>query len=717
MSAEIERQAALLEKLNPDSKEDILDLSKKINDFRLELMDSEKFRSFRLARGVYGQRQEGVQMIRIKLPFGKITPEQLERIADVSDKYASGNLHLTTRQDIQIHFVTLENSPKVWAELEEKDVTLREACGNTVRNVTASATAGIDSEEPFDVTPYAYELFKYFLRNPICQEMGRKFKISFSSSDADTAFGFMHDLGFIPKVKIVDGKEVRGFKVFLAGGLGAQPFLAFEGHNFLPEDQMIPYAEAVIRVFDRHGERTKRHKARLKYLVHGIGFEAFNELVQKERTAIKVKSYAVNREIVPMAVASASNVTLSETPSDAKKYDAWLKTNVFEQKQKGSFGVYIKQHLGDMGTNVARAFAEVVRKFAADDIRITVNQGWLLKFVIKENLPALFNALNALGLAEPGFDSIADITACPGTDTCNLGISSSTGLSAALESMLTEEYPDLIFEKNIKIKISGCMNACGQHSIANIGFHGMSVKNGNHVLPAMQLLLGGGLEPDGTGSLADKIVKLPSKRCLEAVRYLLNDYEANGVEGEYFNNYYRRQVAADKMYFYKMLKPLSELSTLSDVDYIDFGHQEQYVTAVGVGECAGVMLDLVSTLLNDAQDKLKWAIRAYDKGAFADSIYHCYSTFVTGAKAILTVEGINCNTQIGMINDFEEHIVKKGILAMDNDGFADKVFRININEPSKEFATSYLDDASKFISQITEHRTKQASAPPSLVTN
>ncbi len=710
MSADTNRHTELLEKINPASKEDIIDLAKKINDFRLELIDSEKFRAFRLARGVYGQRQEGVQMIRIKLPFGKVTPIQLERIADVSDKYASSNLHLTTRQDIQIHFVTLENSPKVWAELEETDVTLREACGNTVRNVTASATAGIDPLEPFDVTPYAYELFRYFLRNPICQEMGRKFKISFSSSDADTAFGFMHDLGFIPKTKIIDGKEVRGFKVFLAGGLGAQPFLAHEGHDFLPEDQMIPYTEAVIRVFDRHGERTKRNKARLKYLVNGIGFETFNKLVNEERTAIKTKSYTVNREVLAEATVGAQNLATNESPLDIAKFEKWVNTNVFEQKQKGFYGVYIKQHLGDMDTNTARAFAEVVRKFASDDIRITVNQGWLLKFVTEANLPALFNALNTLGLAEPGFDSIADITACPGTDTCNLGISSSTGISVALEKMLVEEYPDLIFEKNIKIKISGCMNACGQHSIANIGFHGMSIKNGTSVLPAMQLMLGGGLEPDGTGSLAEKVVKLPSKRCLDAVRYLLNDYEANGTEGEYFNNYYRRQVAADKMYFYKMLKPLAELSTLLPEDYIDFGHNDQYITAVGVGECAGVMLDLVATLLNDAQDKLKWANKAFDKAAYADAIYHAYSTFVTGAKAILTTEGINCNTQIGMINDFEEHIVKKGILNLDTDGFAEKVLRINTQEPSKEFATTYIAEATSFLENVAAYRANQTKA-------
>jgi sulfite reductase (ferredoxin) len=708
---------AILNKISPIAKNEIVDLSDKINDFRLGIMDSEKFRSFRLTRGVYGQRQEGVQMVRIKLPFGKVTPDQIDRIADISDKYASKNLHLTTRQDIQIHFVNLENTPKVWAELAEKNITTREACGNTVRNVTASDTAGVDPKEPFDVTPYAYAAFSYFLRNPICQEMGRKFKISFSSSDADTAFGFMHDLGYIPKIKIVDGKEVRGFKVFLAGGLGAQPYLAHESHDFLPEDQVIPYTEAVIRVFDRYGERTKRNKARLKYLVNGIGLETFNDLVAKERIAIKTKSYEIDRNAVPEAEPSAANVHVTDQPSDQTKFNNWVTTNVFEQKQKGFFGVYIKQHLGDMETNTARLFSAIVRKFAADDIRITVNQGWLLKYVTESNLPALFNELNQIGLAEPGFDSLTDITACPGTDTCNLGISSSTGLSAELERMILEEYPDMIFEKNIKIKISGCMNACGQHSIANIGFHGMSIKNGAQVLPAMQLMLGGGLDADGVGTLADKTMKLPSKRCLEAVRYLLNDYEANCNEDEYFNNYYRRQIATEKMYFYKMLKPLGDLSTTEASDYIDFGHDEQYITAVGVGECAGVMLDLVATLLNDTEDKLIWAKKAFDKQLFADAIYHCYSTFVTGAKAMLTIEGINCNTQIGIINDFEEHMIQKGLITLGDCSFADTVLEINKNEPTPAFAKQYLDTATNFLANITAYRNNQVQNEKTLINN
>jgi sulfite reductase (ferredoxin) len=695
---------ALLTKINPSSREDIEELSSKIQAFRNLQMDQDKFRAFRLARGVYGQRQEGVQMIRIKLPFGKVSPDQLIRIADISDRYASSNLHLTTRQDVQIHFVKLEDSPKVWAELEDVDVTLREACGNTVRNITGSALAGVDPNEPFDVSPYAYEHFKFFLRNPICQEMGRKFKISFSSSEKDdSAFGFIHDLGFIPKIQ--DGQ--RGFKVLIAGGLGAQPFLALTAYEFLPEDQIIPLTEAVIRVFDRYGERSKRHKARMKYLVHGLGLEAFMLLVEKERKALKCKSYTYEHtdetEVLP---AFRTNPDV-QTPSDAAKYDKWFQTNVFEQKQKGFYGVYVKQHLGDMSSDTTRLFAEVVKKYASDDIRITVNQGWLLKFVNKEELPALFNLLNELGLAEPGFDSTADITACPGTDTCNLAISSSTGLAAAIENMLLEEFPDIIYNKNIKIKISGCMNACGQHTIGNIGFHGMSIKNGTLVLPAMQVMLGGGVEADGTGSLADKVVKIPSKRCTDVVRAVLADYEENATEGEYFNNYYRRQVAADKMYFYKLLKPFSDLTSLNDLDYIDWGHTEKYVTEVGVGECAGVMLDLIGTLITETEDKLKWAQKGLDRGAYADSIYSSYTTFVSGAKALLTGEGINCNTQIGIIKDFDEKLVQTGKFFLPSNNFSEQLLRISEQEPTREFAAEFLAEASDFVAKIKEYRLQQ----------
>ena len=275
---------------NPIVEKDIIELANKIELFNTGKIDEEKFRSLRLARGVYGQRQEGVQMIRIKLPFGKVKSNQLRRISEVSDEYSTGRLHITTRQDIQIHYVDLNRTPQLWAELERDNVTLREACGNTVRNVTASETAGIDCNEPFDVSPYADALFKFFLRNPICQEMGRKFKVSFSSSDKDTGLSYMHDLGFIAKIQ----NNIHGFKVLIGGGLGSQPRHADVLYEFLPSDKIIPVMEGILRIFDRHGERKSRAKARMKFLIKDIGLEAFKELVKAEQNAIEFKSVEID---------------------------------------------------------------------------------------------------------------------------------------------------------------------------------------------------------------------------------------------------------------------------------------------------------------------------------------------------------------------------------------------------------------------------------------
>lgn len=687
---------------DPIVQKDIIELEKKIRAFREGTLNEEKFRSLRLARGVYGQRQQGVQMIRIKLPFGKITTKQLLRIAAISDEYSTGNLHLTTRQDIQIHYVSLERTPELWAKLEQDDITLREACGNTVRNITASAVAGIDPKEPFDVSPYAHELFKYLLRKPFGQELGRKFKIAFSSNDDDTAYTFMHDLGFIPKIKIVDGKEVRGFKIMIAGGLGAQPILAKTAYEFLEEDQIVPFTEAVIRVFDRHGERTSRHKARIKYLVAKIGIEQLMQYVAEERLALNVKSYSINREVVPLKLNEKQTFTTFKI-SNEKKYQDWLKSNVFEQKQKGYYGVNIKILLGNFSSDTARVLAPIVEKYAADDIRITVNQGLLLKYVPKEALPALFQELDKLNFAEPGFDSVADITACPGTDTCNLGISSSTGIAKELERVVIEEYPDLLFNNDIKIKISGCMNSCGQHSLAQIGFHGSSFKNGTAVVPALQLVLGGGVVGNGEGRVSEKVIKIPSKRGPAVLRTLLDDFEKNSVEGEYFNTYYDKK---GKDYFYQLLKPHADNSTLQPEEYVDWGHSEQFKTEIGVGECAGVMIDLVATLLFEVEEKIEWAQSAFVSELYADSIYHSYSAMVNAAKALLLGKSVPTNTQHGIINDFDKFFIETNEIKVPGT-FKEFVLQINQNEPSKAFAEKYLKESEGFLAQAKQFREQQ----------
>ncbi len=691
---------------NPVVENDIIDLAEKISLFKNLKMDDDKFRSVRLARGIYGQRQPGVQMIRIKVPYGKLTFKKLRRIADLSDEYASSKLHATTRQDIQIHYVSLDKTPELWAKLSQDDITIREACGNTVRNVTGSDKAGIDPNEPFDISPYAQATFEYFLRNPVCQEMGRKFKISFSSSDDDSAFAFIHDVGVIPKVKIVDGKEVRGFKVYVGGGLGAQPFLALKAFDFLEEDQLIPFTEGLLRVFDRYGERARRNKARLKYLLKDIGLEELLRLVEEERKALSTKSYKVdtsseNEQPKLPAPADYSGVEVDDT----EKFDKWVRTNVFEQKQPGFHGVYIKLLLGDMSSDLARRFADIAEKYAADDIRITVNQGYLLKFVTKDALKPLFNELNRVGLAEPGFDSTADITACPGTDTCNLGISSSTGIARALEDVIRNEYPDLVHNNDLKIKISGCPNSCGQHGLASIGFHGSSIKNGQYVLPAVQVMLGGGVNYDGEGEVAERVIKLPSKRGTDALRYLLDDYEANGNDGEYYKDYFKRQ---SKAYFYTLLKPLADLKTVVDMDYVDWSQENKFFVHTAVGECAGVIIDLVSTLLFDSDEKLEWAEKALKEHKYADSIYHSYNVFINSAKAMLLSEDVKNNTQIAVINDFDRLFVETGLFQFEEGSLKEHVLQINKHEPTEDFATKYLQDAYGFLKKLKAVREDKA---------
>ncbi|MFI5160922.1 MAG: nitrite reductase [Sphingobacteriales bacterium] len=682
---------------NPIVEKDIINLEKQIRAFREGKIHDEKFRSLRLARGIYGQRQPGVQMIRIKLPFGKVTFKQLLRITDISDEYASHNLHLTTRQDIQIHFVSLDRTPQLWSELEQDDITIREACGNTVRNVTASPAAGIDPKELFDVSPYAHAAFEFFLRNPICQDMARKFKIAFSSSEEDTAFAYANDVGLIPKI---NAKGERGFKVYLGGGLGAQPFIGALVEEFLPEDQLIPYIESVIRVFDRYGERNNRNKARLKYVIQKLGLDEVVRLAKEERIANKVKAYPINRDAVNEPVIPGP-VSVPETEIiNPLRYEQWLITNTFEQKQKGFYGVYIKVPVGDIHTDVARKFVEGIRPYVADEIRVTQNQGLLLKYARKESLPALYKVLTDLDMSAPGFDSVADVTTCPGTDTCNLGISNSMTLAKVLEDLVYNEYEEFVYNRDIKIKISGCMNSCGQHGLAHIGFHGSSLKAGLKVLPSVQVLLGGGTVGDGIGRAAEKIIKVPAKRATDVLRKILEDYRTNSAEGETYHNYYDRQ---GKDYFYQLLKPLADLTNLRDDEFVDWGHEETYVTAIGVGECAGVVIDLVATLLYECDEKRGWGEESFKNGAYADAIYHAYNVMISGAKSLLLDKNINQGTQTGIMKEFDAQYVEKGEFVL-NGTFTDRVLEINKHEPSEDFARAYIASAAEFLDAVKVKR-------------
>ena len=685
---------------DPIVEKDIIELAHKIEQFNNLEIDEEKFRSLRLARGVYGQRQQGVQMIRIKLPYGKVMSNQLRRISEVSDEYSRGRLHITTRQDIQIHHVDLNRTPELWAALERDDVTLREACGNVVRNVTASETAGIDVNEPFDVSPYADALYKFFLRNPICQEMGRKFKVSFSATDEDTGLSYLNDLGYIAKIE----NGVRGFKVLVAGGLGSQPRHAEVLYDFLPSDKMIPAMESVLRVFDRYGERKSRAKARMKFLLKDIGLAAFKELITEEQKAIEFKSVAVDyQSYVPSKPVS---VTIPETAvQDEVAFNLWKTTNLIPQKQEGFVAIGIKVLLGDFYTDKARLLANLVDVYAAGEIRLTLRQNIIIPFVKEALLPFFYTELEKLGFVEAGYNKAVDITACPGTDTCNLGIASSTGIAKELERVITTEYPQYLKNEDLVIKISGCMNACGQHNMANIGFQGMTVRTPEKlVAPALQVLLGGGNLGNGNGAFADKVVKVPSRRGPEALRRILNDFEAN-ANGQAFIEYYKEK---GEKYFYHFLNDLQDVSNLTQEDFIDWGEEEKYLKQIGIGECAGVVIDLIATLFLESEEKIENANEAFKNRVYSGAIYYAYQSLVNTAKAMLLADKKKTNTHASIISQFDEVFVtsKKIDIGI---SFSELIYQINKYAPTKEFAEIYIKNSTKFLQKVRAFRTAETN--------
>lgn len=683
-------------RIHPLDQKDIDELSLRIDQFKAGQEDEERFKHYRLTRGVYGQRQLGVQMFRIKIPYGRLTPEQLVRIADLSEEYTNGRLHLTTRQNIQLHYVRLKDSPAIWRGLAEVGLHAREACGNTVRTVTASATAGVHPEEAFDVSPYAQAVTDYFLRHPICQEMGRKVKIAFSGTERDAAFTYFHDFGFLACIQ--NGK--RGFKVVVGGGLGAVSMVAQTVSAFMPTDEIIPFLEASLRVFDRYGERKKRMKARLKFLVKSMGLKAFLEMVEAEKKGLARQRMVIDPVLKEMDDWPVPGDHFQGIPDGG--YDIWRQTNVFPQKQAGFVYVHLSVDLGNLTAQTARQLAQVVTTYAAPDIRITVNQGLHLRFVRPESLPALYMELAKLGLHAPGFHSTADVTACPGTDTCALGVTNSTGLANRLSDMIREDFPEYLHEQHLKIKISGCMNACGQHMAAEIGFHGSSIrdKEKNWLIPAMQVVLGGGVHPNGKGFIAEKIIKLPTRRVPQALSLLLEHYEDERREEEYFIDFVQR---LGKRYFYDLLKPLAQTDTLTEADLIDWTQEKQYQQSIGVGECAGAAFDLVGTILQDALIKRKEAFAAYASAKWDFAAYHAYTALVVGAKALLLSVDVACNTHNKIISDFQTHFVDNQMVASVPD-FPAFVLQIKEQEPTPEAVGAYLEVANGLLDEMVAHR-------------
>ena len=570
-------------------------LERELEDFRSEarhFLDGERdeiqFIGFRLKQGVYGQRQAGVQMIRVKLPFGGVTPEQMDALAEVAESHAPLRRgHITTRQNIQYHHVPLDRAAEALFVLGKAGLSTREACGNTVRNVTGDPWAGIQEGELFDPTPYAGAFARYWLRNPLSQLLPRKFKAAFTGTDEDTAITGIHDLGFIPRVQ--DG--VRGFKVVVGGGLSIMPRNALVLAEFVSLDEYLKLSEAVVRIFEKADElRKNRAKARLKFLVDRVGIDVFKGMVEEELKGDWVSGdfrpdrllFAHNEE----EHAPARRPHYNQPNGDHREFTAFVTANVRAQRQQGFSAIEVKVTRGDLKPEQFRGLATIMRDYCGGHARTTVGQNIVLRWVRDESLYEVFSALRELGLAELGPQTITDVVSCPGTDSCKLGITSSMGLNQAIQQRVESLKITDPLTRAIDIKMSGCPNSCGQHHIANIGFHGAAMKVGENQLPAYHMFVGGNYRNGSLRMGTQLKVRLPAKRAPDAVERLVGLYERDRRAGETFVDYFDR---VGTVVFEKEIADLTLPGDFSDDNrsmFIDWNRIELYQVQRGEGECA-----------------------------------------------------------------------------------------------------------------------------------
>lgn len=648
-------------------------LAREIDVFETELalrrqgrMEEKLFAETRLRRGAYGQRydngkrNDGVRtqdlafpsgeltkgpstlwdapgMQRIKIPFGGMFPDQMDVLADLGEEYSDGILHVTTRQDIQLHYVHIDDTPELMRRLAAVGITTREACGNTVRNVTACPYAGVCATEPFDVTPYARALAVFLLGHPDTQDFGRKFKIAFSGC-REEACGLvaMHDIGALGVVRNEGGQERRGFEFYVGGGLGAVPHQAKLLSDWVPEEELLPLSQAVCRVFARLGEKKNRARARLKFVVQKLGIDEFRRLVLEERAILPRDARWVSflADIRGQEERPRRDPGLLSLGKRPEGFEVWKKTNVRAQRQAGYSVATVALPLGDLTSAQMRALAEVARRYVGDNVRTTVEQNIVLRWVPDADLAALYSDLKAIGLAEAGAGTIVDITACPGTDTCKLGISSSRGLSAELRRDLAAKSVHLDENVgNLHIKVSGCFNACGQHHVADLGFWGVQRKVGGHTVPHFQVVLGGQFANNaGANGLA--IGAVPSKNIPKVVHRLAGEYAKLRQKGESFQGFIERTGKAKLRALIEDLFPVP--SSADDPSfYSDWGDPRVYsIGDLGMGECAGEVVSFATFGLAAAERQVFEGQILLDQGQAEKAAEKAYQAMLQAAEAL-----------------------------------------------------------------------------------
>src|SRR6266568_2073345 len=576
------------------SAKDVEEFVSVLEAFERGVIGPDEFRTFRLTRGIYGQRQDDVQMIRVKIPQGVLGGDQLRALAVVARTYSRGFGHVTTRQNVQFHFVKMAVVPQAMEALEASGLTTREACGNTVRNITACPMAGVCTDEPFDVTPYGEALTRFFLRNPICQALPRKFKIALSGCPTDCAMGAMHDIGVIARTRVVDGAREIGFKVVIGGGLSVSPQNAWVLHEFLPPNRLLTVCEAVVRVFDRTGNRKNKGQARMKYAIRKLGFEAFKTEIEKELAALpptrdpEIGSRFGEDERPPRPEAPLDlhgRITRSGVPA----FRAWAATNTRPQRQNGYSMAFVTLPRGDLTAGQMEALAALIEAHGNGTLRTTQDQNLLLRWVRTEELPAVHRELERIGLGNAEAGRLLDPTSCPGAESCKIAVTGSRELALAVKESLIEQAgnggKDLIAAaSDLRIKISGCPNSCGQHHVAGIGFHGAAKHVGPRAVPAYQMFLGGAVDGDGA-HFGRRSVKIPSRRVPEAVTRLLALFRDERQPDESALAFFKR------VELERVNSALSDLASFSEQDlreedFSDLGSDQPFVVELGEGECA-----------------------------------------------------------------------------------------------------------------------------------
>jgi sulfite reductase beta subunit-like hemoprotein len=573
-------------------REDIELFRQNIEKFLAGEINDDQFRAQRLRRGIYSQRQPGVHMIRTKVPGGTVTAAQMRQLARIADEFCAGKGHLTTRQNMQYHFVPLPQVPAILHLLADARMTTREACYNTVRNVTADSLAGLLPGEAFDVRPYARLAAFAFLHKELTDSLPRKFKISFSGYDNDPMIGAIHDAGLIGKVRVEDGVEKRGFRVLVGGGLGPMPREAQVLDEFLPEDKLIPRLEAIIRLFNKHGNRNNRNKARLKFVIQERGWDWVKQTIEEEYADILANGgVPVPTEVPegfggfvstppPLGNGDLLPVVDQAVPADAE-FDRWLETNVQEQKQPGYAAVTVLVPQGNLIGEQMRGLANLAEQAADGMLRVTIEQNLVLGFVPVANLRRVYAGLKLIGLHWHGANEIADVVTCPGAYSCNLALTKTMNLGAALYEKVKNHQDKAV--RALKIRSSGCPNSCGQHWIGDIGFYGNARKINGKEVPYYMLLLGGGYDDGGIMRFGLSVQSVPARLAPVAVERVLAHYSANRAEGETFRQYVMRHKAE---FFKQMTLDLAKPAELFPEIYQDWGDEESYSLQLGRGECA-----------------------------------------------------------------------------------------------------------------------------------